>query len=160
MNTMHHTGLWTACTALAAALVLTACSKPDSDATVGQQVDSAVASARQVATEAKSVAKSAAKEVTANARTDLDQAAEASKETTQQAAKTVTDAAITAAINAGIAKDPDLSVRRINVDTKEGHVVLYGSAPSEAARQRAQQIASAEQGVTAVDNKLAIEVKQ
>jgi hyperosmotically inducible periplasmic protein len=78
----------------------------------------------------------------------------------QELAEKVGDAAITASIKAGIAKDPELSALRVNVDTHDGKVALYGSAPNEAARQRAQAIAQNEKGVTAVENKLAVETKQ
>jgi len=135
---------WTACAAMA--LALAACDSKQDGATVGQKVDQAVATA-----------KGAASEVKDSARRGLDDAAQVSKETSAQVSQKVSDAAITAAINAGIAKDPDLSALRINVDTHEGKVALYGSAPNEAARQRAQTIAQNEKGVTAVDNKLAIE---
>jgi osmotically-inducible protein OsmY len=81
------------------------------------------------------------------------------QEKSKELAEKVGDAAITASIKAGIAKDPELSVMRINVDTNDGKVSLYGSAPNEAARQRAQSIAQNEKGVTAVDNKLAVETK-
>jgi hypothetical protein len=54
----------------------------------------------------------------------------------------------------------DLSALRVNVDTHDGKVALYGSAPSEDARQRAERIAMAVKGVSGVDNKLAIETAQ
>lgn len=135
--------------AVATLLALAACDARHDDRTVGQKVDSALASAKTAASEVKQSAKQGAEE-----------AAQASKEKSAELAKSVNDAAITAAISADIAKDPELSVRRINVDTKNGHVALYGSAPNEAAKQRAQAIAMAGKGVTGVDNKLAIEVKQ
>lgn len=40
------------------------------------------------------------------------------------------DLTITAAVNAGLAKGPDLSVRKINVDTKNGMLLLKGTAPT------------------------------
>src|SRR5882672_6590799 len=74
-------------------------------------------------------------------------------------AKSVDDMAITAAVKADIAKDKELSALRVNVDTKDGRVSLYGSAPSAAAKERAQTIAMSQKGVTGVDNKLALEAR-
>lgn len=133
---------------LAAAVVLAACDKSQDGTTVGQKVDKAVASAETAAAEVKEAAKKG-----------LDDAAAVSKEKSEQVAHSVNDIAITAAVKADLAKDKDLSALRINVDTKNGHVSLFGSAPSEAAKERATAIASAEKGVTGVDNKLAIETK-
>jgi hyperosmotically inducible periplasmic protein len=130
---------------LAVPLLLLGCSRHD-DATVGQQVDRAVASAKKSAADAKQ-----------SAATELEHAAAVSQEKAGVVAQKVEDAALTAAINAGIAKDPELSALRINVDTHDGHVSLYGSAPNEAAKRRAQTIAMSEKGVTGVDNKLVVE---
>jgi osmotically-inducible protein OsmY len=143
MNILH----WT--TLAAAAIGLAACDSRQGDgSTVGQKVDQAVASAR-----------SATADVKQSAKQGLDEAAQASKDKTEQIAHKLNDGAITAAINADIAKDPELSALRINVDTKDGHVALYGSAPNEGAKERAQMIAKNERGVTGVDNKLAVETK-
>lgn len=140
---MKRTSLLTAA-GIALALALAACDSRQDGETVGQKVDQAVASAKGAAAEAKQ---------------EAHEAAQVGREKTEQAADKVGDVAITAAVNAGLAKDPDLSPLRINVDTKDGRVSLYGSAPSEAARQRAEQIAMAEKGVTRVDNKLAVETR-
>lgn len=131
---------------LAAWLALAGCDSRQEGATVGQKVDQTVASAKDAAAEVKQSAKQG-----------LEGAAQATQEKTDQVAKKVGDAAITASVNAGLAKDPELSALRINVDTRDGRVSLYGSAPNEAARQRAQQIAMGEKGVTGVDNQLAVE---
>jgi hyperosmotically inducible periplasmic protein len=130
-------------------LALGACDNRTSDgATVGQKVDQGIATAKSAATEVKE-----------SAKRGVDQAAPVVQEKSQELAEKVGDAAITASINAGIAKDPELSALRINVDTRDGKVALYGSAPNDAARQRAQAIAQNEKGVTAVENKLAVETK-
>jgi hyperosmotically inducible protein len=131
---------------LAALLALAACDSRQDGTTVGQKVDQTVASAKDAAADVKQ-----------NARKGLDGAAQATQEKTDEVAKKVGDAAITASVNAGLAKDPELSPLRINVDTRNGQVSLYGSAPNEAAKQRAQQIAMAEKGVSGVDNQLAVE---
>jgi osmotically-inducible protein OsmY len=66
------------------------------------------------------------------------------------------DAGITAQINASLAKDPDLSAAKINVDTVNGRVTLNGPAPSTVARERAETIAKAVSGVTSVNNQLVV----
>jgi len=130
------------------ALTLAACDNRQDGTTVGQKVDKAVASAE-----------TAAQEVKQSAKKGLDEAAQVGKETSDQVAKSVDDMAITAAVKADIAKDKELSALRVNVDTKDGRVSLYGSAPSAAAKERAQTIAMSQKGVTGVDNKLALEAR-
>ena len=68
----------------------------------------------------------------------------------------VNDAAITASIKTDYLKDPDLSVFKIDVDTKGGVVTLNGLANDEAARTRAERIASAVKGVREVRNFLVV----
>jgi osmotically-inducible protein OsmY len=142
----------------AALLALAGCEKRD-DQTVGQKVDKTVAQAKIAASQAQE-----------SARRGLDEAAQAAKETSQElskktdelsqkaerAGKKVNDATITAAVKSDLAKDPDLSALQINVDTNDGKVSLNGKAPSEAARQRAEQIAKNEKGVTTVDNQIVV----
>jgi osmotically-inducible protein OsmY len=66
------------------------------------------------------------------------------------------DAAITASIKTDFLKDPDLSVLKIDVDTKDGVVTLNGLAENEAARGRAEQLAGAIKGVREVRNHLTV----
>ena len=68
----------------------------------------------------------------------------------------VDDAAITSSVSAGLAKDPDLSAIKIDVDTKGGVVSLKGPAPNAAAKARAEEIAKGVQGVTSVNNQLEV----
>lgn len=142
-------------TLCAAAAVLAGCDAND-PRTVGQKLDSAVANAEQAAQQVKQNAKQSMDDVKAAAR----DASQASQDGTSQVGQSLGDAAITASIKADLAKDPDLSALRINVDTRAGQVALYGSAPSEEARQRAGRIAMAVKGVGQVDNKLAVESTQ
>ena len=131
------------------ALGLVACDNRTPDgSTVGQKVDEGIATAKSAATEVKE-----------SAKRGVEQAAPVVQEKSKELAEKVGDAAITASIKAGIAKDPELSALRVNVDTHDGKVALYGSAPNEAARQRAQAIAQNEKGVTVVENKLSVETK-
>lgn len=137
---------------IALAFGLGGCDKGGDGRTVGQKVgesvDQAVASADQ-----------AAKEVKESAKQGAEEAAQTTKDASEKVSRSVSDAAITAGIKAGLAKDKELSALRVNVDTKDGHVSLYGSAPNESAKERASQIAMGEKGVTGVDNKLAIETR-
>lgn len=120
---------------LAFVLMLSACDyKKDDGKTAGQQLDSAITKTEQAAAEAK--AKTESSMATAGAAID--------------------DMTITTAVSAGLAKDPDLSAFKINVDTKNGAVTLNGSAPTEAAREKAGTIAKAVKGVSSVDNKLVL----
>lgn len=139
----------------AAALMLSACGRNE-DRTVGQQVDSAIASAEQKTAEAKTdikrdmaSAKEAAKDATADMKSGATSAA-------TSVANKVEDASITAAVNAELAKDSSLSMLKINVDTVGGHVALHGTAPDAAARDRATRLASNVKGVTNVDNQLEV----
>lgn len=69
---------------------------------------------------------------------------------------TLGDAAITASIKADFLKDPDLSVLKIDVDTRDGVVTLNGLAENEAAKTRAERMAQAVKGVKEVRNYLTI----
>jgi len=128
----------TAIAALLAATTLAACNKADDSRTAGERIDNA----------------------TATAERKMDQAGTELKQDTKEAANdvktTVNDATITAAVNAKLAADKELSALRINVDTSNGRVALHGTAPNTAARDRATQIASAVDGVRSVDNQLQV----
>lgn len=123
--------------ALAAALTLAACGQRDSDATVGQKVDQAVAGAKEGMNDAQRATTQAANTVTAAA----------------------TDATITTKINAALAADDKLKAIKINVDTSNGRVVLTGSAPDSGSRERATTLAKAVDGVVDVENRLAVDSK-
>jgi hyperosmotically inducible periplasmic protein len=68
------------------------------------------------------------------------------------ARQALSDTAITASIKTDFLKDPDLSVLKIDVDTKEGVVTLNGLAANDEARQRAERIAQGVKGVKQVRN--------
>lgn len=74
----------------------------------------------------------------------------------QATSRAMSDAAITASIKTDFLKDPDLSVLKIDVDTKGGVVTLNGLAGDEPARQRAEKMASAIKGVKEVRNFLVV----
>jgi len=81
---------------------------------------------------------------------------EATARATGVVAEKAKDAMITAAVNGALAADASLSALRIDVDTTDGRVVLKGSAPDAAARDRATQLARGIDGVLTVDNRLTV----
>ena len=139
----------------ALAMGLAACGKNEPP-TVGQRLDSAVEKTEQAAAEARAKTESAMQK----AETKIEQGAANAEAAAKQAGNTamvaIDDATITAQVNAGLAKDADLSAIKINVDTVGGKVTLNGPAPSTAARERAETIAKAVNGVMSVDNKLVV----
>ena len=134
------------------AVAFTACGR--SNETMGQKVDGAVAQTKETASQAaSSVEKSIEKASDAMTQNST------SPSNTSATSSTLDDAAITTSINAGLAKDPDLSALKIDVDTKVGKVSLHGSAPTTQARDRAVTIAQSVKGVISVDNQLTIKEK-
>jgi hyperosmotically inducible periplasmic protein len=73
--------------------------------------------------------------------------------TTDKVAAVVDDSALTAKVKAALLAEPGLKSLPINVETKNAAVTLSGSVDSDAARQKAKQVASSFSGVsTVVDN--------
>jgi len=122
--------------AVAAMLALSACNKRD-DQSVGQTVDRGVASAK----------------------VEMKDAKEATKDVAANAGAAVTDAMITTKLNAAFVADDQLKALKINVDTKDGKVVLTGVAPDAGSRDRATTMAKAVDGVVDVDNRLTVQPK-
>ncbi|MCJ0765120.1 BON domain-containing protein [Variovorax terrae] len=149
-------GAAAAVSAAALLLALGACSKQQDNATVGQQIDSAVAKTEQAAEKAKDEAQSSMAAAGSAVKDAAQDAKATTQETVDKMSATIDDATITAAVTAGLAKDPDLSAIKINVDTQGGRVSLTGPAPSAEARERASVIAKSIKGVQAVDNQLTI----
>jgi osmotically-inducible protein OsmY len=116
------------------AVTLAACGNKANDTTAGQKVDSAGARTEQAAKDANAKAQDVARAVEAK----------------------VDDATITTEVNAGLAKDTELSAIKIDVDTKGGTVLLKGPAPTAAAKARATEIAKSVKGVGSVDNQLEV----
>jgi hyperosmotically inducible periplasmic protein len=143
---------------LALVPALSACNQGESDKTVGQKLDSAVAQTERAAADVKDAAKASALVASGAAKDIADQAKVVAKNATTDIAINTDDAAITASVAAGLIKDPDLSALKIDVDTKNAVVYLYGPAPTEAAKARATDIAKAVKGVASVDNKLTVKV--
>ncbi|HLX23536.1 MAG TPA: BON domain-containing protein [Usitatibacter sp.] len=114
-------------TSTSSSVTTNATSADTSSSTMGQKVDNAVA----------------------NAKTDIASASD-------QTGKTLDDAAITASVKTDILKDADLSVLKIDVDTKDGVVTLNGLANTEDAKTRATRLASGVKGVKEVHNNLTV----
>ncbi len=142
--------------AAALALVLSACGKQDDGKTAGQQLDSAIAKTEEAAAKAK--AKTESEMASAGtAMKNATQSAESSgKDIANKAGEKIDDLTITTAVTTGLAKDPELSALKINVDTRNGAVTLNGTAPTEASREKAATLAKAVKGVNSVDNKLVV----
>jgi len=133
---------------LIAGIALTACQPRGEEPTVGQKVDQAIETTRKEAQEAK-----------AEIKTAVDDAKTAGANAAGKMEAEVSDAAITASVNAALARDVGLSVLKINVDTSGGRVTLAGTAPDEAARSRAAELAAAVKGVVSVDNRLSLALR-
>jgi hyperosmotically inducible protein len=161
MNTCHQplampsSRAWLAVLVAGAALALAACDKSD-NRTAGEKLDSAVAKTERAADTAAAKTGEAVRDARAkvDASGTTSEVKEAAKDAGAAVSATVDDAAITASVSAGLAKDPDLSAIKINVDTKGGAVSLKGPAPTAAAKARAEEIAKGVQGVTSVNNQL------
>ena len=123
---------------------LIACSD-SSQQTAGEKLDQSVAMAQQKGDELQSDVKQGAAKLE-------DQASAMATE----AKNAMSDATITAQVNANLAKDPGLSVMKIDVDTTQHKVTLSGTVPDAAASSRATQLAQAVEGVTSVDNQLVV----
>ena len=142
---------------MVALAALSACGKKDDGQTAGQKLDSAVASTEKAAAEAKAKAEASMAKA-GDAMKDATRKAEVSgAKTSGSMAGKVDDVAITASIAAEFGKDADLSAIKIDVDTKDGNVTLNGTAPTEAARNKATLLAKSIKGVASVSNKLTIQ---
>lgn len=128
----------------AAAVLLAACdqSKPP---TVGQQIDAGIERSKDAANQAQRDLQAAGQEI-------QQESAQAASALADGAA----DMAITAKVKTALAGDDQLSALSINVDTSGAVVTLTGPAPTQAARERATDLAKAVDGVTEVRNQLVV----
>lgn len=146
----------------ALALGLAACG-PNDNQTAGQKLDNSIERSEQAANNAQVQADRAAE----TAGQKMDNAAEATKNAASNAADATRDAAsnaldaageagVTAKVNAALVGDPELSALKINVDTNGSVVTLNGDAPNQSAKDRAEELAKAVDGVTSVNNLLTV----
>jgi hyperosmotically inducible protein len=148
-----------------AILSLAACTDRADDKTAERKVDSAVQKTEDATIAAARKAAELAEKARDNTKAyfespEVKRDAAALKESLKNAGNTLTaktdDAAITASVTAALARDPDLSDRRIDVATSAGAVRLAGPAPSAEAKARAETIARGVKGVSSVDNRLEV----
>ncbi|MDM0112930.1 BON domain-containing protein [Variovorax sp. J22R133] len=161
MKPIHAMGsrAWWAVALVGAALTLTACDKAD-NRTAGEKVDSAIAKTEKAANDAKDKTEQMASDAKAKMESSgaTAKVTEAVKDAGAAVSGAADDATITAAVSSRLAKDPDLSAIKIDVDTKAGNVTLTGPAPTAAAKSRAEEIAKNVKGVSSVDNKLDVKM--
>ncbi|MBN9425013.1 MAG: BON domain-containing protein [Burkholderiales bacterium] len=79
-----------------------------------------------------------------------------STQPSRSAGQVVSDASITAKVKASLIGDETTKARQINVDTSRGVVKLTGAVDSQAAVDRAVQIARSTEGVHSVQNQLTV----
>jgi hyperosmotically inducible periplasmic protein len=154
---------------LAAAALAVACDR-NGDDTMGQKIDRAIDTTQQkLAAAGDRIAVETDRAVSALKQEKTEKVAQAGGNGTtatdasgdkpagaRSAEGRMSDTAITASIKTDYLKDPDLSVLKIDVDTRSGVVTLNGLAENEEARHRAERIASAVKGVKEVRNYLVI----
>ena len=156
-----------AATALVIAMALSGCNKPDDNQTTGQKLDTVISKTEQAAAEAQRKGEESSAEIKAKTEATFAMAGAALKNATEnaeasakvaasKAVNKIDDMAITTAISAELMKDTEIKLFRINVDTKDGAVVLNGTVQTDAVRQRAAAIAKTFNGVQSVDNQLAV----
>lgn len=121
----------------------------------GQKTEAALSTAGDKIAEKTNEAVAAVKTSTGTTEVTTTTTADGSTAAPAQTSR-VNDAAITASIKTDFLKDPDLSVLKIDVDTKAGVVTLNGLAGDEPARQRAEKMAGSVKGVREVRNFLVV----
>jgi hypothetical protein len=138
------------------AFALAACDR-ETQRTTSQKLDNAVERTKEDLARAGDKTK----QTLEKAGDEIKQAGEKVKPALDKAGEKIaeasrSDVAITTTINADYLKDPDLSVFKIDVDTKDGYVVLNGVTDTAAARIRAEKLAASVKGVKGVRNHLTV----
>ena len=133
-----------------ASVALAGCQREAGAPTVGQKLDSAIDHTQELGGRAEAALTVAADKVIEKTGQAVTAVSDASL------SPAVNDTAITASIKTDFLKDPDLSVLKIDVDTKGGVVTLNGLAGNEAARTRAEKMAGSIKGVKEVRNFLVV----
>jgi osmotically-inducible protein OsmY len=168
---MNATSVRAALFAAATALLLSACHREAGEATVGQKLDNAIDRTEQklaetgektsrklaeVGDKTQAAVSGAAGTVAEKTGEAVAAVQDATVPMSNDAGRAVSDTAITASIKTDFLKDPDLSVLKIDVDTKGGVVTLNGLTGDDAARSRAEKMAGAIKGVKEVRNFLVV----
>ena len=123
-------------------------------ANAGQKVERALERTGEKIADAGRKVAAEVKETAAEVKSSTASTAQEAKST--DTGRVLSDTAITASIKTDFLKDPDLSVLKIDVDTKDGVVTLNGLAGTEEGRKRAGQLAGAIKGVKSVQNHLTV----
>jgi hyperosmotically inducible protein len=143
-----------------ASLALAACDKQSTeqakrDATdAGHKINGALERTGEKIADATRKAAAEVKETASEARDKT--VATTNESHSTDTGRALSDTAITASIKTDYLKDPDLSVLKIDVDTKDGIVTLNGLAETPDAKVRAEKLASAIKGVKEVKNHLTV----
>jgi osmotically-inducible protein OsmY len=145
--------------AVIAATALVGCQRNDLATTADRNANSTVAQADRKFDAARSDVAAGAHSAREGARETAQDVRQDAKVAADAIGDKVSDAVITTSVNGELAKDSKLSALRINVDTSAGNVTLHGSAPDEASRERASQLAANVKGVHKVDNQLQVAPK-
>lgn len=123
-----------------------ACGKEQGPAErMGQKIDSTVEDAVKKMEQAATGAGQQAKEVGA-----------AISERATEAGKAIDDVALTAKVKTALIAEPKLKALPIDVESRDGVIMLYGTADSSASRDRASQVAASVEGVRSVLNNLKV----
>ncbi|MBF0220322.1 MAG: BON domain-containing protein [Gammaproteobacteria bacterium] len=134
MKALHNAKLITL--SILIALGLAACDKPGAAESAGKQIDKTTSEAGKKINET------------------VDKVGNKMSDQSASAGEVIDDAAITTKAKAAILAEPGLKTLQISVDTINGVVTLSGSVASQQESDRAQALASAIAGVTAVENQL------
>jgi hyperosmotically inducible protein len=126
-------------------LGLVACDQKPPAEQVGQNIDSTVEQTSEQVSQAAD-----------KAEDKMDQAKSTVSEKAASAGTAVADATITAKVKSALIAEAGLKSTGIDVVTEKGVVTLFGTAVSNANRERATQLAANVEGVKAVENNLAI----
>lgn len=118
------------------AIGLAACDKPGPAESAGKQIDK--------------TANEAGKKISET----VDKVSDKISEQSIKTGVTIDDVEITTRVKAAIFAEPGLSTLQISVDTVKGVVTLSGSVDTQPNSDRAQALAGAVAGVTAVENQL------
>lgn len=127
------------------AVTLGACGRGDEARSPGQKIDAAIGKVDDQVDAAKVQADKA-----------LAEAKRATTEAVHAAANAVEDTTITSTVRYKLGTDIGIRSTELTVETHGGRVLLRGTAPDAASRERAAQVAAAVQGVLAVDNQVTV----
>lgn len=137
--------------AVAAAALLVACEKKT---TTVQTTPSGSTSTSTTTMPASSPSMSSTTSSTSTTSAMGDSAASNAAGAMNTAGNAIGDAAITAKVKTALLADPDVKGLQIEVDTKDGAVLLTGTADNESNAAKATTIARGIDGVKSVENKV------